>query len=70
MEDKKKPYIKRLEEELELYKTAVEKIEACHEAEAKVGNTSYVKDAISKANEAYLAMRDAIANAKNYGGNK
>ena len=68
MEDKKKPYIKRLQEELDLYKTAIEKIEAHQEAEAKVGNTSYVRDAMNRANDAYIEMKDAIARAKSYSG--
>lgn len=66
--DKKKPYITQLQEELALYRFALDSVEAWHEAERKVRNTSYKRDAELKADIARDRMNACVKAAKEYGG--
>ena len=68
MEPKKKPYITQLEEKVELYQKALDAHIAWTEAEEKVSNTAYKRDAEKLAEVAKQKAMQAITAARSYGG--
>ena len=62
----KKPYITRLEEKAAAYKKALDLFIAWSEAEDRVNNTSYKRDAETLADNAKAKALDAIKEARKY----